>query len=143
VTQPALVVAAFSAPSFGLPLFLLMERPGEHAATGGVTHFRRGWCHTPFPLFNQSLWGVQDVQNQPFKWAAKVANPVARGRCKIHGIRRSAVALFCASLRHLSGPVKLRLGEMSVMVLSCFGRTLGLLEKGDLAARRANQHEAA
>jgi hypothetical protein len=61
VTQPALVVAAFAASSFGLPLFLLMERPGEHAATGGVTHFRRGWCHTHFSHFKPSLHGVQRV----------------------------------------------------------------------------------
>jgi hypothetical protein len=98
----------------------LVERPGEHALSGCLTLFRRGWCHTPFLLFNRSFHGVLAVQIQPFKWAAKVANPVAHGECKIHGIRRSAIARFCASLRHLSGPVKLRLGEMPVLILAGF-----------------------
>jgi len=91
----------------------LVERPGEHALSGFLTHFRRGWCHTHFTQFKPSLHGVLAVQNQPFKWAAKVANPVPHRERKIRGIRRNAVALFCASLRHLSGPGKLRLGEMS------------------------------
>jgi hypothetical protein len=33
----------------------LVERPGEHALSGFLTHFRRGWCHTLFLLFNQSF----------------------------------------------------------------------------------------
>ena len=45
-------------------------------------------------------------------------------RRKIRGIRRNAVALFCASLRHLSGPGKLRLGEMSVIILGFCGQAI-------------------
>jgi hypothetical protein len=44
-----------SRAAFGLPPFLLVEQTCEHAASGFLTHFRRGWCHTPFLLFNQSL----------------------------------------------------------------------------------------
>jgi hypothetical protein len=51
----AISLAALAAPSFGRPLFLLVERPGEHALNGFLTHFRRGWCHTQFLLFNQLL----------------------------------------------------------------------------------------
>jgi hypothetical protein len=54
----AISLAALAAAAFGLPLFLSVERPGEHTASGFLTHFRRGWCHTPFLLFNQSLCGV-------------------------------------------------------------------------------------
>ena len=79
-------------------------------------------CHTPFLLFNRSLYGVQDVQNQPCKWAAKVANPVPHRGCKSLGIRRIAIALFCASLRHRSDCLKLRLGEMSVIILGSVDR---------------------
>jgi hypothetical protein len=39
----------------------LVERPGEHAASGLLTHFRRGWCHTHFSHFKPSLHGVQTV----------------------------------------------------------------------------------
>jgi len=53
--KTAISLAAFSAAAFGLPLFLLVERPGEHALSGFLTHFRRGWCHTLFLLFNQSF----------------------------------------------------------------------------------------
>jgi hypothetical protein len=53
--KTAISLAAFAAAALGLPLFLLVERPGEHALNGFLTHFRRGWCHTPFLLFNQSL----------------------------------------------------------------------------------------
>jgi len=59
--KTAISLAAFAAAAFGLPLFLLAGRPGEHAASGFLTHSRRGWCHTPFLLFNQSLHGVQMV----------------------------------------------------------------------------------
>jgi hypothetical protein len=47
----AISLAAFPAPSFGLPPFLSVERPGEQAASGFLTHLRRGWCHTHFPHF--------------------------------------------------------------------------------------------
>jgi hypothetical protein len=53
--KTAISLAAFSPAAFGLPLFLLAERPGEHALSGGLTHFRRGWCLTPFLLFSRSL----------------------------------------------------------------------------------------
>jgi hypothetical protein len=49
--KTAISRTAFAAPSFGLPLFLLVERPGEHALSGFLTHFRRGWCHTHFCSF--------------------------------------------------------------------------------------------
>jgi hypothetical protein len=51
----------FSAAVVELPLFLLVERPGEHALNGGVTLFQRGWCHTHFSHFKPSLHGVQRV----------------------------------------------------------------------------------
>ena len=70
--KTAISLAAFSTAAFGLPLFLWVEQTGEHASSGLLTHFRRGWCHTPFPLFNRSFCGVQDAQNQPLKWTAKV-----------------------------------------------------------------------
>jgi hypothetical protein len=43
--QTAISLAALAAAAFGLPPFLLAKRPGEHAATGGLTLFQRGWCH--------------------------------------------------------------------------------------------------
>jgi hypothetical protein len=95
----AISLAAFSAAASGLPLFLLAERPSEHALSGFLTHFRRGWCPNQFCSCGRSLHGVLAIQNQPLEWVAKVANPVAHGGRNIHGIRRSAVALFCASLR--------------------------------------------
>jgi hypothetical protein len=49
--QTAINLAAFSAAAGGLPLFLLVEQTGEHAASGLLTHFRRGWCHTHFSHF--------------------------------------------------------------------------------------------
>jgi hypothetical protein len=48
-------LTAFATAAIELPLFLLVEQPGEHALNGSVTLFQRGWCHTPFLLFNQSL----------------------------------------------------------------------------------------
>jgi hypothetical protein len=54
-------LAAFSPAALGLPPFLLFERPGEHALSGSLTHFRRGWCHTHFSHFKPSLHGVQRV----------------------------------------------------------------------------------
>jgi hypothetical protein len=38
----AISLAAFSAAAFGLPLFLLVERPGEHALSGCLTHSPEG-----------------------------------------------------------------------------------------------------
>ena len=32
-----------------------IKRPMERASSGFLTHFRRGWCHTPCLLFNQSF----------------------------------------------------------------------------------------
>jgi hypothetical protein len=59
--KTAISLAALAAAAFGLPLFLLVERPGEHPASGLLTHFRRGWCHTHFSHFKPSLHGVQAV----------------------------------------------------------------------------------
>jgi hypothetical protein len=49
--KTAISLTAFSAGAIGLPLFLLVERPGERALSGFLTHFRRGWCHTHFSHF--------------------------------------------------------------------------------------------
>jgi len=49
--KTAISLTAFPAPSFGLPLFLLVERPGEHAASGFLTHFSQGLVSYPISAF--------------------------------------------------------------------------------------------
>ena len=53
--QTASGLTAFSWAAFGLPPFLLVEQTCEHATSGFLTHFHRGWCHRPFLLFNRSF----------------------------------------------------------------------------------------
>ena len=89
--KTAISRAAFSAAAFGLPLFLLVERPGEHALSGFLTHFRRGWCHRPFLLFGPSLHGVQTVQN----WRRNAAQN-GRKKAQCH----------CVFLRSIASPVR-------------------------------------
>jgi len=43
----AISLAALAAATIGLPLFLLVEQTCEHALSGFLTLFQRGWCHTP------------------------------------------------------------------------------------------------
>jgi hypothetical protein len=49
--KTAISLAAFPAPSFGLPLFLSVERPGEHALSGFLTHFSQGLVSYPLSAF--------------------------------------------------------------------------------------------
>ena len=44
-------LAAFAAAAFGLPLFLLVERPGERALSGFLTHFSQGLVSYPISAF--------------------------------------------------------------------------------------------
>jgi hypothetical protein len=50
-------------------------------------------------------------------WMCQSSGATSR---KIRGITRNVSALYCAPLRHRSDWLKLRLGEMSVMLLACF-----------------------
>jgi hypothetical protein len=74
-------VASFHRAQAGLEPRFLLERPGEHASSGFLTHWRRGWCHTHFCFLAADF-----ESSRGWFWTASLA----RGWLELNGVGLAA-----------------------------------------------------